>query len=320
VDLDPSLPSFVGGGWVAPVLALTLAGAFALTWARGARGLAAGAVAYGLLSGSLRDRPWVDERQATLRLLAVWDEARLARRPALSTLSMGLDLPDAPWRMGASDVRNSGRLDLPPGLYRVAVRGRVLDALATAHVLRLDLTAGDLLLVRTHLREGQPPPAVPLLLPAGARRLMLTATGIQGTGVLEEVRLVPEALVPAGRRGDHTWPRVPAEDRYRVGSGDVRVTVLDRSRPEDGGLRVDGDEGRFLVEAPAGSVLWLHVDRPRPGGDDAAWVGGARLALDGQPAVLPLDTSLGIRLGDTSVVAVRVRSRGAGVAVAPAPR
>jgi hypothetical protein len=320
VDLDPSLPSFVGAGGDAPVLALTLAVALVLLWARGPRGFALGAVAYGALSSGARDRPWVDERQATLRVLGVWDDARLQPPPALSTLSIPLDLPEAPWRLDASEIRNSRRLDLPPGLYRIEVRGRVVEALATAHVVRLDLTAGELLLARTYLREGQPPPVLPLLLPAGARRLMLTAAGVQGIGLLEEVRLVPEDLVPARRRDDYPWPRLPTEDRYRVGTGPVKLTALDRSAPEAAGFRLDGPEGLFLVEAPLGEELWLTLSRPRPSADDAVWVGDRRLTFGGSPSVrLSLDTSRGVSLGGTAVVPLRVRSADARVDLSPAP-
>src|SRR5207244_212004 len=77
-----------------------------------------------------------------------------------------------------------------------------------ARVARVDVVAGELDLGSAYLREGQPAPVIPLLLPAGARRLALIASGVQGAARVDAAHLVPEALVPRSLRGAFAWPRV----------------------------------------------------------------------------------------------------------------
>ncbi|HEY3121207.1 MAG TPA: hypothetical protein VGL15_11330, partial [Vicinamibacteria bacterium] len=251
LDLDDSLPSFVNGHTTtAAVLALSLAAAGALVWLAGRRGLVVAALAYAAVSAGLRGRPLVDARAATLELLEVWQPDRLLGRPPdLGQLTVALDLPEAPWALQALDVRNSRRLDLPPGVYSVEVRGRVLEGLPGAHVARLELTAGDILLHSGYLKQAAPPVRPRLTLPVGARRLALTAVGAQGRALIEQIDLRPLEVVPRQQREDLQWPRIAEQDRYRVPFGAVRVTVLDRSFPESGGFRLEGDEGSFLLEA-----------------------------------------------------------------------
>lgn len=214
LDLSGALPSFVLPSPGAPLLALAILGALALGLLRGARGLASGLAACTVLSVSLADGPLLDPRQAPLHLLAAYDRENVVGVSgplALATLSIPFDLPGAPWTLAPGEERLSRRLDLPPGTYTLRVRGRVLRALRTAHVIRIDVTAGDSLMLRTYLEEGQPPPAALLALPSGARRLLLTATGIQGTGLLESAEVQPVDVVPrsqretAGDRGYGTW-------------------------------------------------------------------------------------------------------------------
>ena len=211
LDLSGGLPSFVLPSPGAPLLALAILAALAWGFLRGPRGWAGGVVACAVLSWSLRDGPLVDPRQAPLHLLAAFDGDNvvgLSGPLQLEALSIPFELPGAPWTIAPESERLSRRLDLPPGAYRLQVEGRVLDALRTAHVVRIDLTSAETLLLRTYLREGQPPPSALLALPSGARRVLLTATGIQGTALVESARLVPQDVVPRRSRtsADETRP------------------------------------------------------------------------------------------------------------------
>jgi hypothetical protein len=232
--------------------------------------------------------------------------------PPLGQLEVPLDLPGAPWVVRALEVRNSRRIDVPPGLYRLEVLGRPLSAEPGARAVRIDVVAGEVALGSAYLREGQPPPVIPLLLPAGARRLALIASGVQGSAQIEEARLVPHALVPRGVRNAFAWPRVPERDRYRVGAGDVRTTCLDRSEPEGDGFRLAGEDGVFLVDAPRDREVMARIKRPRPAsGDVLAWA-GRRIPLGtGADVDLRLPASGGVTLGDTVVVPARLSSYGA---------
>jgi hypothetical protein len=318
LDLDTSLPSFVLEGGPAPFLALTAAAAAAGGWALGGKGLVLGAFGYAAAAAGVRDRPLVDPRLAPLQVLAVWDAGNLrgpAGPPLPSSLVLPLDLPGAPWALGPGDVRYSRRLDLPPGSYRVEVDGEALSSAPGTHTTRVDLTCGELLLATGHLRHGDRPLSLPLVLPAGARRLALKASGIQDRALVRAVRIVPEALVPRHRRAELRWPRSPQPDRYRVARDGALTTVLDRSRPESGGFRLEGEEGSFLVDAEADATVVVRVQRPSPAPADVLEWGGRRLALRG-PAdvVLELPAGAGVTLGDRMAVPVRLRSRGAWIA------
>lgn len=315
LDLDGLLPSFVLGGPQAPLLALSLAAAASLASWRGARGLAVGALGYMALAAGLRTEPLIDRRLATLDLLEAWEPQRLAGplgTPALGDLQVPLDLRRAPWRLRALEMQTSRRIDVPPGLYRFEVVGRALSAEGGARVARLDLVAGDLALGSAYLQEGQPAPLLPLLLPAGARRLALVASGVQGAALIEEARLVPLELVPRGRREGFAWPRVPEPDRYRVGAGAVRTTCLDRSEPEGEGFRLQGQGGTFLVESSRGAEVVARVTRPRPSPSDALAWGTRRLPLGtARDVEVRLPAGEGIALGDTAVVPARLSAYGA---------
>jgi hypothetical protein len=318
LDLDDSLPSFVSdGGMTAAVLALSLAAAAALVWLAGRRGLVAATAAYALVAAGMRDKPLVDGRAATLELLEVWQPDRLRGAPPdLRQLTIALDLPDTPWTLEALDVRNSRRLDLPPGVYALEIRGRVMEALRGAHVARLDLTAGDVILYSGYVKEGAPLDRPRLVLPVGARRLALTATGMQGRAVIDQVALRPEEVVPRRHRDDLQWPRIAEPERYRVPFGPVKVTVLDRSFPESGGFRLEGDEGSFLLEVPGPRPIEMRVQRSRPGAGDAIrWV-DRRLPLGAlKDLVVELPPPEAPRLDGVVLAPLRVRAPGAWLAI-----
>jgi hypothetical protein len=206
LDLDRVWPSYVLEEPDAILLSMSLLAVFALGWLKGARGWMVGTVAYGILIAGLRPGTLVDRREATLALLDGYDDRALVSwsgplRP--ESLAVPLALPDAPWELAADEVRRSRRIDLAPGRYRVAVAGRILDALPTAHVIRIDLVADDERLSRTYLEDGKPLPSDTLDLPAGARRLRAEVTGIQGRGRIDSVVLTPLELRP---RRDRTSP------------------------------------------------------------------------------------------------------------------
>jgi len=320
LDLDPMLPSFVLGGSVALVLAAGLAVAGWLAWRHGWRGAVAAAALYLCLGAGLRDSPVVDARSASLRLLDDWQPGAIVDVSGplqLERVRISLDLRDPPWQLAPLETRTTRPLDLPPGRYRVHLDSRVVAALPRAHVLRLELAASGLLLERTFLQEGAPPPDFELLLPGGARRLRLLGRGVQGASLLSGVGLSPVALVPRGERRDFPWPGAARAERYRVGDGTVRATALDDSAPDGDGFRLRGGAGRFTVEAPRGSSVRVRLaPRERARGSHLLW-GRTRIPLGAAAASLELPADAGVHLGPTSLIAVRVRSQGAWVAFGP---
>jgi hypothetical protein len=279
VDLNGWLPSFVEGGWVAPVLAASLMAAAALAWHWRGRGLVIGLVGYALVASGLRDRPLIDRAQATQRLLWTADDLRNPR-----ALSIPLELPRRPWTLAPGEGRNSRRVLLPPGAYQVRVRTRPLEGPAQ---VRVEIHAGELVLAQADIADGGEA-FFPLDLPAGGRGLGASAYGLAGRSEVEEIAIVPEALVPRDRRAGFDWPERPDAARYRVESAGMRVTVLDRTSPEGDGYRVRG-AGSFLVEAPAGATIRMSVREA--GGPDR---------------IEDLETSGAVALGRTAVVPVRV--------------
>lgn len=318
LDLDPSLPAFATGDANALPLAATLAGAAALAWSLGGRGLLLGALGWALVASGLRgERPLIDGRAATLELLERWDETNLhglGPRLAPERLRLALALPRAPWSFEADQLRNSRPLDLPAGLYELRIDARVTEAYPTARVVKLDVVAGDLLLERRYLREDEPLEPIPLVLPAGARRLVLTGAGIQGRALLRDATLVPLALVPRRERDGFPWPRRPQEDLYRVEDGDVRATALDLVRRGEAGFELDR-AGRFVVEAPPSSVVRIALVRPNPRRDDVLFWGERRVPLGSAPQLaLELSADDGLRLGPLRLVPVRIEAPGSLVA------
>jgi hypothetical protein len=282
LDLDGALPGFVAPeGTRGPLLAASALAAGALTWQLGAKGALAGTVAYALVSGALRTTPLVSPRAATLELLSRWDEQNLygaAGPPELTQLLVPLELPLGPWTFEANQLRNSRALDLPAGLYEARIDAAVTEAQPTARVAKLDLTCGELLLERRYLREDLPLTAFPLLLPVGARRLVLSGTGIQGKGVVRGAALAPRFLVPRHERDAFAWPRQPEADGYRAEAAGLRVTALDRTPPDAGAFRVDAC-GRFVVEILDGRRGRVRVERAAPAAADFLGWGDRRTPL-----------------------------------------
>ena len=66
--------------------------------------------------------------------------------------------------------------------------------------MRLDLLSDDVRLGRTYLEDGAPAPSFELDLPQGARRLLLEATGIQGTGRIVSATVLPREILPRRAR------------------------------------------------------------------------------------------------------------------------
>ena len=289
IDLNAWLPSFVEGGPRAPILAASLLAAAAIGWHWGRRGLVCGLLGYALVANGLRDRPLIDRGQATQRLLWAMDDDR-----DLRGLAIPFELPRRPWTLEPGEARNSRRLLLPPGAYQVLVRTRALEPPAA---VRVEVHAGDLVLAQAEIADGGTT-VLPLLLPAGGRGLGASAYGIAGRAEVDEVTLVPEALVPQGRREAFGWPELPDDAHYRVESSGVRVTVLDRTAPEAGGFRVRG-EGSFLVEAPVGATIRMTVRRAGAADD-----------------VVHLEAAGGVALGRTAVLPVRVPAEDARVTFA----
>jgi hypothetical protein len=318
-DLNGVFPSFFDAGAAPFVLAAGLVLAAAATWRWRAAGAAAGAVGVLLLSALVRDRPWVDRRTATLDLLWDWQPGRAAGPagpPALGSLALPFELPRAPWRIAAGDWRNSRRMDVPPGLY--SFRARIGEAAPSARV-RVELGSGPLVFAEAVLDAARAELDLPVLLPAGARRLGISAAGQEGEATLLDARLVPAALLARDERARFAWPEFAQPDRYRVG-GRVRVTVLDRSAPEGDGFRVAG-AGDMVVDGPADATAVVHVARPRPSPADAVEWAGRTIPLGPRPEVtieLPLEE--GRRVGSAALVPVRVRAEGAWVRVSDAPR
>ena len=279
VDLNAWLPSFLDGGWRAPVLALSLAAAGAIGWRWRGRGTIAGLVGYALIANGLRDRPIIDQGQATQRLLAAWEGGETRG------LAIPVELPRRPWTLGPDEGRNTRRIMVPPGAYDIEVDAHAIEMPAA---VRIEIHAGDLVLGRFELAGGGTA-LFHLPLPAGGRGLGLSAYGVAGRTEIDAITVLPRAVVPAARRDGFDWPERADDAHYRVASAGVLVTVLDRSEPEEGAFRVRGS-GAFLVEAPVGAVVRMTV-RNEP---------------SGAVSVVDLDPTDAIILGRTVVIPVRV--------------
>jgi hypothetical protein len=278
-------------------------------------------VLYAVLAATQRDRPWIDRRAATLDALWDWQPDRVASAqgpPALGALALPFELPRAPWTFAPDEHRNSRRMDVPPGryLFEAAIRPPASPAR-----VRVVLGSAPLVFAEAELHDAQTAVSLPVLLPAGARRLGITGAGVDGHGELSGARLVPEALVPRDDRGRFLWPVHADLDRYRVAAGRLRVTVRDRSAPEGGGFRIQGQVAELVVDGPREAVAGIRVVRPHPARADVLEWGSRAIPLGPLPEVtLHLPMSEGHYLGPDAVVPVRVRAPGAWIHVADVPR
>jgi hypothetical protein len=230
--------------------------------------------------------------------------------PSLRSLAMPLELQRGPWILAAGEQRNSRRTGLPPGAYHVELRASAAEP--GPFRLAASLYAGELSLGEAVLTDAQPSAVFPLLLPGGLRQLGLTAMGEAGRARLDDALVVPEALVPRHLRDDYPYPLRAIAEVYRVGGPLVRATAVDRSEPEDGGFRVVGPEGAFLVDGSPAASVRVEVRRASGhAGDELRW--GSRVEPLGADAtsVLVLPMAAGEDLGRASVVAVRLRARDA---------
>ncbi len=230
--------------------------------------------------------------------------------PSLRSLAMPLELQRGPWILAAGEQRNSRRTGLPPGAYRVELRAAAVEP--GPFRLAVDLYAGELPLGEAVLTDVQPSAVFPLLLPGGVRQLGLTAMGEAGRARLDDALVVPEALVPRHLRDDYPYPLRAIAELYRVGGPLVHATAVDRSEPEDGGFRLAGPEGAFLVDGSPAASVRIEVRRPSGhAGDELRW--GSRVVPLGADAtsVLVLPMAAGEDLGRASVVPVRLRARDA---------
>lgn len=321
LDLDGSLPSFVVGGGEAWLLALTGLTAVALFWWRGWRGWLLGALAYVLVAGALRETPLVDERASVLRLIDAWDPATLVPVSGpleLSTLSLPLDLPRLPWTLRRGDERHSRRAAVPAGLYRLEVAARPGDVRSAVHLARVEARSDGMRLDWAHLRIDRPLPALSLLLPGGAPRLIVLAAGVADESVVSGARLVPLALVPRRQRADYRFPVLPDYEHYRVGDDALRVTSVDSGEREGDGFRLEGLAGQFLIETPPGGVVRVHVRRERPlDGDVLVWADRTLPLPRARDVTLTQPNTGGVRLGDTDVSPVWLHAEGGWIAFSP---
>ncbi len=139
----------------------------------------------------------VHERRAVVELIRAWGERRLVGISGplrLQELSLPLDLPGAPWELTERETRFSRKLDLPPGVYRLEVEARILEAGTADRIVRLGVSANEGELAEAYLAEGSAAPELVLDLPNGARHLAVAAEGLQGRAVIEALRLRPDQI------------------------------------------------------------------------------------------------------------------------------
>jgi hypothetical protein len=312
-DLDARLPSIVLWDIRAFILCATLLAALACVWRFRLRGALIGTLAFVLTGAALHTTPLINGRQATVHLLDEWNEDNvrgLTDPLTIERLRVPLDLPGAPWRFAGPGARTSQRVDLPPGRYRAVVTGSIIRAVRTAHVVRVDLVASELLLARGYIEDGQPLPRMDLTLPGGARRMAAIASWLQDEGDLQSVTLEPVAIVPRARRGEFYWPRNPATDIYRVPSGALRLSALSGGTSERDGFAV-AEDAAFVVECSRSlrGPIVLTIERARPAASDTLeWCGRAAVMPIEPRVLLRVDPTGGVALGDLTLCSLRLRA------------
>jgi hypothetical protein len=138
---------------------------------------------------------------------------------------------------------------------------------------------------------------------------------VEGRGVVESIRLQPQALLPRSARRALPWPRGVQTDNYRVPAQGALVTALDGS-PSRGGtsFRVEGQAARFLVEAPPGAIVDVRLTRRHPIPADLFEWGSRRYALgSASDAHFQVRAEGDLRLGGMLLVPARIQAYGAAI-------
>ncbi len=139
----------------------------------------------------------VHERRAAMELIQALGKRRvvgISDPLRMQELSLPLDLPGAPWELTARETRFSRKLALPPGVYRLVLAARVLEAGVADRVVRFGVSSAEGDVAEAYLAEGAPAPELVLRLPHGASRLVLATEGLQGRALIVGARLQPEQI------------------------------------------------------------------------------------------------------------------------------
>ena len=259
VDLDALLPSFFDRDAATLLLTLTLLAAFALAWRFRLLGLVSrGRPAYILVAGTLRDRP---SRRSAPR-------DRGPRRPLGAGPMGGAHGPAepahaghapraaarGPWVLGAGEQRNSRRTGLPPGAYRVELRG-VRGQPGTVPDGGLRATRASCSWERPSSPRRNRARSFRCCCPAACVSSASTAIGEAGRSRLDDARVVPEAVVP--RQPPRRLSVPAARDRRALSR---RRSA--RARDRRGSERARG--GRIPSRRRGGEVPGRRPARRRP--------------------------------------------------------
>jgi hypothetical protein len=156
--------------------------------------------------------------------------------------------------------------------------------------------------------------ALDMVLPAGARRLVLEATG--AGALLERAQLQVLAVVPRSERAELPWPRNPDPEAYRRGTGRVRLTSIDLAGAEAEGFRLADSDHRFLVDAPCEATVRVSITPPTRG-ETLQWA-GRRLVSD-RAGAWDLPAREGKAVAGTCLIPLGVRAPGALLVLSEAP-
>jgi hypothetical protein len=159
-------------------------------------------------SPSLAFRPHA--RRSGLELLDLWGKARtttLAGHFAPERLVIPL-LDEPPWRLIPGETRGTPRISVPAGLFEARVIGSVAPR-GEGRFVRFVASRDEEDFTRAFLGSDEPEPRLLLLLPEGARRLEIWATGLQAGASIDAILLRPlrlggpaAATAPRAARGD----------------------------------------------------------------------------------------------------------------------
>jgi hypothetical protein len=296
VEADASRTWFLAG---------TLLAGLVLLARRGMRGALLGGALF-LAAGSLTGAPPLLHRmRAALELLRVWDLDNLRglapeREPP--RVVVPLELARLPWSLREGEIRTSRRIDLPPGVYSFVpeVTSWVGSGRGSGQV---DLRA-DAIPVVGGVGAGLSGP-LGFVLPVGARRLALVAKGPLG---LRGAEIQVQQVVPRSRRTEFPWPRFAGAESYRMADGGVFATALDDSTWTRDSFSMGAGKARFVLDTGALEVRVL-ISRDAPAvGDLLTWAGRTEPLGPMVETALELPTTLGLRLGDITLIPVSLAS------------